>query len=75
MKIFQYDKIWHFIFGFLIALLVGLLIAPQIGLISAVLLGLGKELYDYHHPKRHIFDGWDATWTIIGGIVATLFIW
>ena len=41
-----YDKKWHMILSAGVALVTSLLIAPQIGFSAAMVVGVGKELYD-----------------------------
>jgi hypothetical protein len=63
------DKVFHFIAGMIIALVVGYLVTPIIGLIVGVIVAFAKEAYDYFKPKKHTCDGLDAISTIVGVLI------
>jgi uncharacterized membrane protein len=62
------DKLYHLIAGFAIALLIALLINPTLGIVTAILAGVGKEVYDKYY-KKSTPDPLDALATIVGGII------
>lgn len=71
------DKVLHVIAGFLASLFislvssylgVGAVVSALIGITASVIAGGTKELYD---DRGHgTFDGWDAYWTVVGGVIA-----
>ena len=75
------DKKYHLIAGFLIGAVVvalSFLIAlPTVqrlllGVGVAIVIGVGKEVYDGKHPDKHTKDGMDALATAVGGLVGSL---
>jgi xanthosine utilization system XapX-like protein len=79
------DKRLHmlvgFTAGFVVSFLFKLLHLPgpmTAGIIVAVLLGVGKEIYDSRHPSTHTRDINDAIFTIgagaIGAFVGTVLL-
>ena len=62
------DKVFHALGGAVISGGLSFFI-PSIYciLISFIIAGL-KEVYDSNHPEAHTFDGWDAYWTVFGGL-------
>lgn len=62
-----YDKCLHVIVGVIIFAILQLINVPM-ALVVVILVALGKEAYDYFHP-RHTCDIWDAVATICGGIL------
>ncbi|MCX7204729.1 MAG: hypothetical protein NT086_01835 [Proteobacteria bacterium] len=69
------DKLMHFTGGAIIFILAALILPQSIAV--AIVWGVagGKELYDKAHPEIHTFDGWDAYWTVAGGVFAAILIW
>lgn len=67
----QRDKVLHFVAGLLIAFIVALFFGITTGLITAILVGLLKELWDWKSEKG-VVDIWDFIWTWAGGIVGAL---
>ena len=61
------DKIYHLVAGFLIALIFGL-INPVLGLTLAIVVGVGKELYD-KKIKKSAIDPLDVIATVVGGVL------
>ena len=62
------DKIYHFIAGFLIALIFGL-INPVFGLGMAVLAGLFKDVIWDKFLKKGTFEVLDIFFTGVGGVI------
>ena len=75
MVIEHFDKVLHFILGSVI----GAIWSLQGGIISGIIVGsifgIGKELYDFLHPKKHTCDWLDALATIVGSIIGSGLIW
>jgi hypothetical protein len=70
---FDKDKQLHFYVGLAIGA-GAFIIAPQICFTLGCAIAIGKEVYDYFHPKNHTSDVTDALCTIAGvsiGIAAT----
>ena len=70
-----HDKMGHMIAGvlvFLLALLLGVTIWIAMGVVLAV--AVGKEIYDYFHPKIHTADPLDAIATVILAAMITVVI-
>lgn len=73
------DKVYHFAAGGMIALLailflhmtvnLSLTVQYLIGIISSLAAGAYKEQSDMY-DSEHTSDGWDAYWTVAGGIFA-----
>lgn len=63
------DKLYHFIAGFLIAVLLGFW-NPVVALFASGIAGFGKEAYDMY-IKKSFADPVDAIATILGGIFGT----
>ena len=65
------DKLQHFIVGLGIASLSLTFGFNQIiAFVLVSIFGIGKEVYDYFHPKKHTADLFDAFATILGGGLA-----
>ena len=47
-------------------------VAAQRASLVTVAVGVGKELYDLHHPQRHSASWRDLAWDGVGGVVATI---
>lgn len=65
----QPDKFLHLLVGFIIAFLIGL-INPFIGLGTAILAGIGKEIYD-KVSKKGTPEFLDFVFTAIGGVLGS----
>ena len=65
---FKKDKLYHFIAGFLIALIFGL-ITPVLGLGMAVLAGILKDVVWDKFLKKGTFEVLDIFFTGIGGVI------
>jgi len=65
------DKLYHFVAGFLIAIVIGL-ISPISGLICSVVIGAGKEVIYDKLMKRGCFEVLDFVATCIGGVIGYL---
>ena len=63
------DKIYHLVAGFIISLVFGL-INPVLGLALAIIVGVGKEIYD-KKIKKSVIDPLDVIATVVGGILGT----
>jgi len=63
------DKLLHFFGGAVVALLFG---GGWPGVAAALVVGIGKELWDLAHPKTHTADVWDAVATVLGGVGSSL---
>ena len=70
-----YDKCLHFVGGQGIAFLAMVTFHHWhpylIALAAGVIVGVGKEVWDYYHPP-HKCEGWDALATILGAVSAIL---
>jgi len=66
------DKILHFLGGAVISLVFG---GGWLGVAAALVVGIGKELWDLAHPKAHTADAWDAVATVLGGVGSSLLFW
>ena len=66
------DKILHFAAGAVIAGVVGYFTTPLAGFVTAAIIGLVKEIYDWRNPDRHTADSLDFIATVFGGGVAAL---
>lgn len=71
MKLPQ-DKSNHFIYGFVIYILVNLFYNNYLPLTIVFLFAIGKEIYDEY--KYGGFDWKDILWTIIPAIILKLII-
>jgi uncharacterized protein involved in cysteine biosynthesis len=72
------DKVYHFVAGLLIALIVGFIFGTTVGFMAAVVAGIGKEVFDHYKNKKEpgtaTVDVLDAVVTILGGVVGSVFI-
>ena len=66
------DKLYHFIAGIIIYILSNVVLNNWLSIIPVIIIGAGKEIYDYY-SKKGTPDWWDFIWTIIGGLVMLLF--
>ena len=64
------DKVAHFCLGYIISTIAP--ISPGAGLISAITIGILKEIYDKRHTDIHTPDKCDAYATIAGGILGCI---
>lgn len=69
------DKLLHFLGGLIICILASLVLPLAISIALVWGIAGSKELYDKAHPEIHTFDGWDAYWTVAGGVFAAILIW
>lgn len=67
------DKLMHLIAGFIISLIIGI-INPVLGLVTATLIGAGKEVVYDKILKKGCFEVADFFATFIGGAISTAFI-
>lgn len=67
------DKLYHFIAGFVIAIVFGL-ISPITGLITSVIVGAGKEVIYDKIMKKGCFEVLDFVATCIGGVIGYLIL-
>lgn len=67
---FGIDKVYHFVAGFVIALIFGLF-NPIVGLLLAGGAGVGKELYDVY-IKKSFADPIDTIATVLGGVLGVV---
>ena len=65
---FKKDKLYHFIAGFIIALIFGL-INPVLGLGAAVLAGILKDVVWDKLLKKGTFEVLDVFFTGVGGVI------
>lgn len=74
------DKLYHFVAGFGIAVVVAVAalycgaehLSLALGLAASGLVGWAKEyVYDAKRPGKHVVDRLDFLWTFAGGIVGT----
>ncbi len=75
INIFPYDKMVHFIAGMLLAI-PGIMIF-HISLdacLPAIVVGVGKEIYDYFHQPFHDPELADAACTVFGGLLVVMFM-
>lgn len=75
------DKKEHLIAGFVIGMAVTLAFTPAAGIISGIVAGFGKEIYDYtcnwrakRHNKRppHAVELLDFAFTALGGLLGSV---
>ena len=66
------DKLKHLIAGFVVAVPFTLVFGIGSGILASVVIGIGKEIYDYFHPESHTADPVDAVATILGGILGAV---
>lgn len=68
-----YDKLLHFVAGLIIAAFFALVVPSWRwgAIISALVAGVAKEVFDYYTKKQ--VDYKDALATIIGGVVIQIF--
>jgi len=75
LPILPQDKANHFVYGSVIAA-IGCVVAPMFGALLAIAFGIGKEVYDVWrnkvHPDSATPDVWDATATIVGGLIVVI---
>ncbi len=70
-KVIAYDKILHFLTGFMLSTLLSFTcIWINIGLL--IIIAVGKEYYDLK-VKKTLFDWKDCFATLLGGITAIIF--
>jgi hypothetical protein len=62
------DKVYHFTAGFIIYILSNILMNDWWSMVPVIVIGAGKELYDYY-SKKGTPDWWDFIWTVIGGLI------
>lgn len=72
-KLSQKDKLYHLIINFLVVLFLGVLFSPTIGLAAAIVLSLGKEVYDEYRPNGAGWN-WDDLTADLVGILLGLFV-
>tara|TARA_R110002096_G_scaffold163951_3_gene331548 strand:+ start:298 stop:546 length:249 start_codon:yes stop_codon:yes gene_type:complete len=65
------DKQGHFIIGGGLSLASGWY-SVYLAIFLVALFGIGKEVYDYKHPKKHTAEVLDAVATFLGGIAGYL---
>jgi Flp pilus assembly pilin Flp len=71
-KLMKLDKQAHFLAGTTICLSFALFVSPILGLITAIVLGAVKELWDgMGHGTKDI---WDFVATALGGVVGFVLI-
>lgn len=58
------DKLLHFIVGFLIGVLTNIWLV--------IIVGFGKEFYDYLNPENHSVELMDFIATVLGGLFSIL---
>lgn len=64
----QHDKFLHFLFSFLISLLLGLeLNGSFLALVLTIIIGIGKEIYDVAIKNLTKFDINDLAFDSLGG--------
>lgn len=68
---FKKDKLYHFIAGFIIALIFGL-ITPVLGLGMAVLAGILKDVVWDKFLKKGTFELLDILATAVGGVMGAI---
>jgi len=61
------DKKLHIYAGLSLALTVGLLLCPFLGLVTAVVIGAGKEIIWDYLLKKGTPEWWDFIVTVLGG--------
>lgn len=66
----QTDKITHATICYAITLTIGLFIDWWVGVCVALMVGLGKELYDKY--KGNKFDWHDMLADVVGGVVGVI---
>ena len=72
----QKDKQLHIVASAILTIAIYLLTKSLIiAGAGALLVGIGKEVYDYYHPKKHTADTKDVLADVIGIMVATLIIY
>ena len=62
------DKLLHFIVGATISASFGMAGHPAMGVAASLVVGAGKEVFDYFHPATHTTDIWDFVATALGGV-------
>jgi hypothetical protein len=62
------DKLLHFIVGAAISASFGMAGCPALGIAASLVVGAGKEVFDYFHPATHTADVWDFVATALGGV-------
>ena len=61
------DKLYHLIAGFVIAFIIAFW-RPEVGLLTAIIAGIAKEVYDKYIKKSYA-DPVDTIATTVGGIL------
>ena len=75
------DKLMHLGAGFVISAAVGFAALQLLPMVICFLLAIGaasvaghlKEDYDAEHPDTHTYDKQDMYYTIIGGVIGSVF--
>lgn len=66
------DKVKHFLAGVLIFTFCFILGSNHVfSMVMVIIVGAGKEIYDYYHPQQHTVEAFDLLATILGGV----FVW
>jgi hypothetical protein len=66
------DKILHLSAGLAISFIVTISTgSTDYGNSSALIAGIGKEIYDYFHPEKHTAEGLDIAFTALGGVIGS----
>ena len=65
------DKVYHFTAGLIIYIFSNIVLNNWLSMIPVIVIGAGKEAYDYY-SKKGTPDWWDFTWTVIGGLLVLL---
>jgi len=64
---FKIDKLYHFIAGIFIYLVSVIFLSNLLALIPVILIGAGKEIYDWKSKKGNP-EWWDFIFTVLGGL-------
>lgn len=65
------DKFYHFCAGMIIYIFFNIFLNNWLSIIPVILIGAGKEAYDYYTKKGN--PEWlDFIWTVVGGLVVLL---
>ena len=65
------DKFYHFCAGMFIYIFFNILLNDWLSIIPVILIGAGKEAYDYYTKKGN--PEWlDFIWTVVGGLFVLL---
>jgi hypothetical protein len=65
------DKVYHFTAGLIIYILSNIVLNNWLSMIPVIVIGAGKEAYDYY-SKKGTPDWWDFIWTMAGGLLVLL---